>query len=332
MRANNAALSVPPKAEKAATGRTSSILSGKKSGGESSKSIQWNDTVDMETYDEQEFEDVEEQPETSGVFRKMLSRRTRRRQEKLAAALEEEEKAVVSAFEHRAFHIPSNKTWFEDWSQYVVNNHPLFGVCSMHPLNPIGLSQRFLAFVASVSVGCALTSIYFYWASLEETLNLPVFTLPFSTNRIGDPQTDSTEVTVGMLFLFTWIPCLHSLADLLSVYFIRNSIRAFLLWILVMVASSVVFGGLLAAEETAEEPYDPVLVTIYASIEIFLSWMVYYLLVASLLFSGVLGCFQLPVLGGRPHNLKWEANRKKKIAEKKVTTIESLADYSEYQS
>lgn len=316
--------SIPPKVEMTATERTSSNQSGNISTGESSKSILWQDTIiELKTYEEQEFEGDEEQAQTHNMFRRMLSRRTRKRQDKLNRVLEEEEKAIVAAFERRACHIPSNKTWFDDWSQYVVNNHPLFGICSFHPLNPIGCPHRLLALIASVSVGCALTCMFSYLISLKETLNEGVVTVPLSTNPNNDTETESTEFTTGMIFLFTLIPCLHSLVDLLSVSFIRNSIPAFLLLILVMVASAIVFLGLLVANDEDDESYYPVIVAIGALIEIFLSWVVFYFLMATLVFSGVLGCYRIPILGGRPHDLQVEANRQQDI-EKSLATSESL--------
>ena len=64
-------------------------------------------------------------------------------------------------------------------------------------------------------------------------------------------------------------------------------------------------------------------------IEIGIAWMVWYPLVVTTLFSGLLGCGGcVPVLGGRPRDVQIEKERALK-AGGVAATLESLADYDE---
>jgi hypothetical protein len=53
-----------------------------------------------------------------------------------------------------------------------------------------------------------------------------------------------------------------------------------------------------------------------------LSFFLWYFVGLLILFSGVLGCYKLPVLGGRPREVAIE----QKLNEKMNTTIETIAD------
>ena len=64
-------------------------------------------------------------------------------------------------------------------------------------------------------------------------------------------------------------------------------------------------------------------------IELVVAWVVWFPLVATLLFSGILGCFRVPILGGRRQELYSlrQKERQREGKEYPVKTMKALAEY-----
>jgi hypothetical protein len=52
------------------------------------------------------------------------------------------------------------------------------------------------------------------------------------------------------------------------------------------------------------------------AVELALSFFVWYPIVGTLLFTGILGCYKLPVLGGRPYDILWQERVRQQAEEK----------------
>eukprot|EP00984_Skeletonema_dohrnii_P027860 scaffold17549_cov67-Skeletonema_dohrnii-CCMP3373.AAC.1 len=51
------------------------------------------------------------------------------------------ERTLVPKFAARAYHLPGNSVC-ADWLQYMLNNHPVIGICCHHRLHPLKTRQR----------------------------------------------------------------------------------------------------------------------------------------------------------------------------------------------
>lgn len=238
------------------------------------------------------------------------------------------EKHTVEALQKRSFHLPTNTTWCEDWRQYLANNHPLWGICCADKLHPIGWGQRILPLGISILVGFTFTNIAVWWSTQQEAfLDNDVVSIKVSTNDARFREGDSMGLSMTMLFLWTWISCVHAFHDCVVWYFCCcSTIAAQILWLVVWMGASIAFGGLVMSEQ-GEDELDPILMLIYAAVEVVCSWLIWFPLVATVLFSGILGCFRLPILGGRPRDLFLEANHLRGLEKIPVNTMDSLADY-----
>ncbi len=58
-----------------------------------------------------------------------------------AAIRKAEKDDLISLLRRRSMHLPGNN-WYQDWIQYIRNNHPLLGICLHHPLHPLRMGQR----------------------------------------------------------------------------------------------------------------------------------------------------------------------------------------------
>ena len=70
---------------------------------------------------------------------------------------------VAFRLAHRAAHLPGNN-WCQDWAQFMLNNHPVFGICLRDGRHPLGSVDRFVILIGSLAFGVAATnSIYMYY-------------------------------------------------------------------------------------------------------------------------------------------------------------------------
>ena len=65
---------------------------------------------------------------------------------------------IVLLLAKQAYHLPGN-SWYQDWWRYMVNNHPIFGICCLHKLHPIRACTRIVALVGSLIFGLLLSQV-----------------------------------------------------------------------------------------------------------------------------------------------------------------------------
>mmetsp|Transcript_17201 Transcript_17201/g.32638 ORF Transcript_17201/g.32638 Transcript_17201/m.32638 type:complete len:560 (-) Transcript_17201:160-1839(-) len=133
----------------------------------------------------------------------------------------EEDQRLIKKLSEQAYHLPGYEYW-DDWKQYITNNHPMFGICFHHPLHPIGWGMRALCFLASIVFGLVITNIVWLWAQgLED--NSAVFTVDMGQQAqrgtnvtqylIDINENNQLEVTTDMVVLWTFGGALHGFFD-----------------------------------------------------------------------------------------------------------------------
>eukprot|EP00546_Thalassionema_frauenfeldii_P010412 CAMPEP_0178913490 /NCGR_PEP_ID=MMETSP0786-20121207/10871_1 /TAXON_ID=186022 /ORGANISM="Thalassionema frauenfeldii, Strain CCMP 1798" /LENGTH=216 /DNA_ID=CAMNT_0020586237 /DNA_START=109 /DNA_END=756 /DNA_ORIENTATION=+ len=89
------------------------------------------------------------------------------------------EKIIVQRLAMKSFHLPGNSYW-EDWFQFVRNNHLILAFCMADPLHPFSLKERILNLLASLAFGLAATSSVALWYFYKERdMNEVIIPLPF---------------------------------------------------------------------------------------------------------------------------------------------------------
>lgn len=235
-------------------------------------------------------------------------------------ANQEVREATIAALGERAFHLPKNKTWSEDWQQYMANNHPFFGIFLSYRMSPIGFGERVIGLAISLLIGITVTNCAMLWKTLDDDMNEKLFSI-----EIGE-DTEPFEVSLLLLILWAGISLLHAIHDALVWYLCCTNIRlGYLFWLFLWVGAAIMISAIVTDQT---ETFDPIAVLIYAGIEITVSWLVWYPLVATLLFSGILGCNSIPVLGGRPRQVRLrELHLQKQKATTPMNTLASLDEY-----
>jgi hypothetical protein len=110
----------------------------------------------------------------------------------------------------RSAHLPGY-SWCADWVQWMRNNHPLFGMCCKYKENPVGIGQRFVILLGSISFGLAATNTVYLFYNIYEDANGVLIRI-----ETGDDTDDSAAfvLTYEMVALWTLGSILHSLIDL----------------------------------------------------------------------------------------------------------------------
>lgn len=107
---------------------------------------------------------------------------------------------LVPKFASRAYHLPGNNLR-QDWIQYMLNNHPVLGICCSHRLHPLKTTQRVIILLGSFACGIAITNILYLWfLTSGRDDEEEVFAMNFSVNN-DDSKTYS--VSRGLLTLLT---------------------------------------------------------------------------------------------------------------------------------
>jgi hypothetical protein len=235
-----------------------------------------------------------------------------------------DEETIVPLLAGRSCHLPGNN-WRADWIQWFRNNHILFGICLHHPLHPLEWWERSLALAASVSFGLVATNIVYQLDQFDhERMSEELFSV------------DGHTVTKGMALLWTFGGLGHSIFDMFvwhvmacacchpggrwgdstqSHRFKDCGSYALVPVVLGLLTLAAFFVLVRASEGEDVQDADTNISDIDGlksfsfltkyTIEVSLAWFVYFPLVGTLLFSGVLGCNgRLPILGGRPRDLK----------------------------
>jgi len=123
----------------------------------------------------------------------------------------EEDLYVKKLLARRSFHLPEHN-WFQDWIQFIKNNHPLFGLCLYHPLHPLRLGHRIFIFIGSVAFGLTATNfVYLWYAYSNEDMNKILVEVSLGNTPVISRE--DLQITYGMVALWTFGGILHSLFD-----------------------------------------------------------------------------------------------------------------------
>ncbi|CAJ1961529.1 unnamed protein product [Cylindrotheca closterium] len=240
-------------------------------------------------------------------------------------------RVLVPLLAMQCYHLPGNN-WRQDLAQYIANNHPVFGIFLHHNLHPIGSKTRIFALVGTLVFGLALTSffelLYIKYPSYQKTL------LAFGSSEQG------WELTSGMLSLWTVGGGIHTAYNLFVWHiaacscmreggcmesapsfcrcpsFGKTFVRIFVILIIALSIFVVCLKVAIANDGSAEadavadldnyQSADDFGFVVAYFVGMGLSFFVWYFLGLFVLFSGVLGCYKLPVLGGRPREVAIE--------------------------
>jgi len=255
-----------------------------------------------------------------------------------------EVKIIVQRLARRCYHLPGN-SWCQDWVQWFLNTHPVIGMCCHHPLHPLVMRDRIVCLLASISFGIAETSIVvlmFYYEG--EDMDKLMFTVP---NFFGE----SVGISQGMIALWTLGGAMHSIFDLTIWHITACSCCqtggclsicgcwswmggriAFMITIVTIAVAAVVIiehATITAREETFPDR-DGVVENIVLSLvmayllQLFLALFIYFPLIGTVMFSGVLGCGRLPLLGGRPREVRQLAEKAQLVQRKRPFIIPVL--------
>ena len=266
----------------------------------------------------------------------------------------------------RAYHLP-NHTWYQDWMQYMTNNHPVLGIVWHHRYHPVKRLVRIASLIGSMLFGLALTNIIYLAFVFSDTdydkayISVDPTATASSGNAVVDTAVPALSVTNGNIALWTIGAALHAAYDNLiwslaacsccesGVVTERTlaryrSLSVFLVMFSVVVVTAlatfavalraalssddapqlvvdegsdnenavVTKDATLAAEGATEQLFqvdganDLEFIIAYL-IELVLNYFIYYPLIGTLLFSGILTGGRWGVLGGRPYELKVRA-------------------------
>lgn len=275
------------------------------------------------------------------------------RRSKKPTSEQELERILVPKFAGRAYHLPGNNVR-QDWVQYMLNNHPLFGIFCHHRLHPIKTRQRLIILLGSFAFGVAITNaIYLWFVGSGRDDQQEVFTLKLlSTDSHNEERSDSPSYSVksGVLVLLTVGSGSHALFDRFvwsltacaccnaggrfeNCCFKNFGFYAVTLIVLAVLACAscvvVVRASMEEGDSTipllqnrTKEAWGDVLdfslheidvqdvsfLKGYA-LEFVTSLFLYYPLFETMFFSGILGCYRVPILGGRPYSMRQEAKQ-----------------------
>ena len=260
---------------------------------------------------------------------------------KKKVSLTPDEARLVPLLALQCYHLPGN-TWWQDWWQYMANNHPVFGICCHHRLHPIGACTRTIALIGTILFGLAMTNMFYLFYLWNPRFNQVIVTV----STAGREWT----LTTGMLLLWTVGGSLHTLFNLLVWHIAacaccrsggcceslaccpslgKRLVRVFVLMMLMWTALIVLFRVAIshADNDTIDDHEDDYLVSVLPEedwefqvnnaqefhfligylVEMVLTLFIYYPLGGTILFSGALGC--IPLLGGRPAEVAAEEKR-----------------------
>lgn len=239
----------------------------------------------------------------------------------------------------QSYHLPGN-SWCQDWCQFMMNNHPILGICCHHSLHPIGAFTRVVALCGTFLFGLVVTNCFYLFYLWNPRFNQPFVTF------------DDYNITTGLLLLWTVGGSLHTMYNLLMWHiaacaccrtggfcesiaccpsFGKHLLRYFVLIVLMFGVTIVLMRvAVTNAEEVATDddetggsfnimPEDDVRLRVDSAqefqfvlgfvVEMALSLILYYPIGVTVLFSGILGCGRIPILGGRPAQVEAEERR-----------------------
>lgn len=236
------------------------------------------------------------------------------------------EEVLIPLLARRSYHLPGNG-WFGDWIQWMRNNHILFGICFHHKIHPVEWWERIMAMVGSVAFGLFATNFAYLWDHYDpNSMDDILYTLEWNNSEYVITKGTAALWTLGGIchsifdfFLWNVMACAcchpggrfaqHKWAErcndcgsYLMMPFVLGF--AFLATYACMLRANSTNEDLQQDEDDVYEQYGEILgsfsfLTEYI-IEIVLAWFFYFPIFGTVMFSGILGCGRLPVLGGRP--------------------------------
>mmetsp|Transcript_2962 Transcript_2962/g.8616 ORF Transcript_2962/g.8616 Transcript_2962/m.8616 type:complete len:278 (-) Transcript_2962:1250-2083(-) len=231
---------------------------------------------------------------------------------------------IVQRLATRRYHLPGYSYW-QDLVQFVLNNHTLLSFCCSHRLHPLTMQDRVFLLVGSMAFGLAATSGVYIWFYIwgRESLDLVVVEIPIGLVA-------SAAAVINSIFdLFLWYmqscPCCRpgALFDLdkkcygKAWVWVGRHLAACLVGLSLLLASGAALvrywveaddGDNNNNQENDEGGGHGFSFLISYAIECILSFFLFDPIIAFVLFSGVLGCFRLPILGGRPWEMRSETD------------------------
>lgn len=236
-----------------------------------------------------------------------------------------------------SYHLPGN-SWSQDLSMYIRNNHSIFGICCHHPLHPIRAKHRIMILLGSLAFGLSATNavyLYYLWGRNGDNDD-SIFSISLGgdiVQTLNSNHAVTVDISQGMALLWTVGAAAHSLFDMTLWYLIACPCTSKKLcrvagWnvvvsIVMLIVAATSFVVVVRAYESGESDIQNADqgVEINTSfgygidkadfrymygymIELAISLLVYTPLAQTVIFSGVLGCFSLPVLGGRAYEAK----------------------------
>jgi hypothetical protein len=270
--------------------------------------------------------------------------RLERYEKRVSGISRRDREELVSALAYRSYHLPGN-SYCDDWLQYFQNNHPVISLFCHHRLHPIGFKIRLLQLFGSIVFGLTVTNImwlWFHFNNIDEedpaiTISLGGAddTADTTTDNVQAHSTSSFEITQGMILLWTVGGGLHAIYDN-TIWYVSACVCCLsskrfdkiqccgtycILFVVMLLTGIATLAILLrSSAETAEENHEEYvgiqiqdasayqfLIT-YAT-ELVLSLFIYYPIVGTILFSGLLGCGKVPILGGRPYEVLVEQRK-----------------------
>lgn len=223
----------------------------------------------------------------------------------------------------RRYHLPGNNAC-EDWIQYFLNNHPVLGICCHHPLHPLKFHLRILMLITSIAFGLGATSFVIMWYWYDQSAN---------DKLVGIKE---VVITREMVAIFLFGSALHSVFDWIvwhtfactacqpggpleryeSCKWVGQHIAA-----LICMLTIGLSGGLVWFRATSLEHYlsfsEFAFIGPYL-LEIVVSLFIFSPILSTIFFSGILGCYRIPVLGGRPFELRAEERARRRKEKKRI--------------
>ena len=242
---------------------------------------------------------------------------------------------ITARLARRSYHLPGYSVKC-DYLQYMFNNHPILGICCHNSLHPLRYGRRVLILLGSFAFGIAVTNaIYLWYVAVGRDASEEVLAIDSGSRHIALTHGALILVTIGsgshaLFDRFVW-----GLAVCCSGRNVRSRKRCnfgghiivFIVMAIVAIATGValvrvsVDDGEIVADgksPTKEDvqhvlDFDNFKWSDYAflkayAIEFSVSLFVYYPLIETILFSGLLGCRSsaIPILGGRPGQMARE--------------------------
>lgn len=152
---------------------------------------------------------------------------------KTTSTNEEEDQQILEKERHQdllipyllrhAYHLPGYN-WYQDWWQYMTNNHPVLGIFLHHKHHPLNWKIRAISLVGSMLLGLALTNfVYLAFVFVDHDSEQDLLKqqlLQNATLSTGNDQLDqvvgSVSVTTGNLVLWLVGAPIHGIYDSLA--------------------------------------------------------------------------------------------------------------------